>query len=70
MANTPHSTAPPPQSAVAPTEPDISKVPEGFKLAPIGSRDYVAGQPVDEKELEKTQAEAKARKEAGHAQTK
>jgi len=37
--------------------------PPDFKLAKPGSRDYVAGQPVDEKELEETMAEAKKRME-------
>jgi hypothetical protein len=46
---------------------DISQVPKDFKLPPLGSRDWVAGQPADEAELEKTMAEAKKRKEEGHA---
>jgi hypothetical protein len=29
--------------------------------APVGSKDYVAGQPVDEEEFRRTEAEAKAR---------
>jgi len=36
-----------------------------FKLGKVGTRDYVAGQPVDEKELSEVTAEAKKRLEAG-----
>jgi hypothetical protein len=42
-------------------------MPKDFKLAPVGSKDWVAGQPTDEAELAKTQAEAKQRKAEGHA---
>lgn len=42
--------------------------PKDFKLAKEGSKDYVAGQPVDEKELGEVTAEAEKRMKAGHDQ--
>ena len=51
-----------------PFVPDPSKGVDGedFKLAKPGQRDYVAGQPVDEKELADTVKAAKARLDAAH----
>lgn len=45
--------------------PDVSAAPKDFKLAPVGSRDWVAGQPIDQAEFDKTQADAKKRHEEG-----
>jgi hypothetical protein len=56
----PKPPAPPP-SPPPPSEDDVAAVPKDFKLAEPGSRDYVAGQPVDEEELQKTQEAARKR---------
>ena len=45
---------------------EASLHPKDFKLAKPGSKDYVAGQPVDEKELGEVTAEAEKRMQAGH----
>jgi len=52
--------------AAAKEEPAAAKE-EPFKLAPVGSKDYVAGQPVDEAELAKVTEEDNKRKAAGKA---
>ena len=48
---------------------EASLHPKDFKLAQPGSKDYVAGQPVDEKELDEVTAAAEKRMEAGHSKT-
>ena len=48
---------------------EASLHPKDFKLAQPGSKDYVAGQPVDEKELGEVTAAAEKRMEAGHSKT-
>jgi len=44
--------------------------PEDFHLAKPGSRDYVAGQPADEEELAKTEAERGARLKAAQEEAR
>jgi hypothetical protein len=71
MANQPHPQPPPrPQPPQSPPQPppqppkpeeDAAALPKDFKLAEPGSRDYVAGQPIDEEELRKTQEAARKR---------
>jgi hypothetical protein len=73
MANQPHPQPPsppppqqprpqpPPPPAPPKPEEDAAALPKDFKLAPPGSRDYVAGQPIDEEELRKTQEAARKR---------
>ena len=80
MAQAPHAPAksdntPPPAASAAPAENESVKQereaieaalhPKDFKLAKPGSRDYVAGQPVDDKELGEVTAEAEKRMKAG-----
>jgi hypothetical protein len=62
----------PPQSQPQPKptpkpepEDDAAALPKDFKLPEVGSRDYVAGQPVDDAELQKTQEAARKRIEEG-----
>ena len=72
---TPQPPPPPPpheaQQAVKPSPdlppkpPDNYPEPKDQKLAPPGSKDYVAGQPADEAEQAKTEAEAHAKAEPG-----
>jgi hypothetical protein len=63
-----HGSAPPlppvkePLSPVPPAPLDYQPPPADFKLAKVGSKDYVAGQPIDEKELLEVTAEDKLRK--------
>jgi hypothetical protein len=70
-SETPKPAAPPPAAPTGlppeATTGDVTIIPPDFKLAKVGSRDYVAGQPVDEEELDKTMAAARQRKEEGHA---
>jgi colicin import membrane protein len=72
MANQPHPQPPPQQPRPQPPPPpppapppkpeeDAAALPKDFKLAEPGSRDYVAGQPIDEEELRKTQEAARKR---------
>jgi hypothetical protein len=42
----------------------LAEVPRDFRLAKPGDRDYVAGQPIDEAELQRTQEAARRRAEA------
>lgn len=71
-----HASAP---STSAPASKSDEHVPDGhaeeapppdFKLAKVGSRDWVAGQPVDDAEFAKTEADAKKRFDAGQAASK
>lgn len=58
-----------PQDAQAQRELEAAEAalhPKDFKLAQPGSKDYVAGQPVDEKELGEVTAEAEKRLKSGH----
>lgn len=63
----PADQTPPAEPVKEDVYPEPGKNPDGtdFKL-PTG-KDYVAGQPVDESELEKTTADEKKRIEEGHA---
>ena len=56
---------PPSPSELSPKPPDNYPEPKDFHLAEPGSKDYVAGQPVDDAELSKTEADAKAKAEPG-----
>ena len=59
------SDAPPKTPGELPPKTENYPPPKDFHLAEPGSKDYVAGQPADEAELTKTEADAKAKAEPG-----
>ena len=62
----PHAMPPKASTPDLPSKPpDNYPEPKDFHLAEPGSKDYVAGQPVDDAELSKTEADAKAKAEPG-----
>jgi hypothetical protein len=56
-----HPTEPSTIPDVPAKEPETYPPPKDFKLAEPGSKDYVAGQPVDEEELAETEEAARAK---------
>jgi|SRR5215471_4809332 len=59
--------APAPDPAPAPAPAPTPAVEDKPKIVPAGHRDYVAGQPVDDEELQKTEQEHAEKMAAGKA---
>jgi hypothetical protein len=79
MVDTRHP-APPPPPAARPTQPappasaqhpaEPAKRDAPGKLPPVGSKDYIAGQPIDEEEQKKTEGDHDALMKAGEEKRK
>jgi hypothetical protein len=74
MPDNKHPTTPPPAQPAKPAEPATpTRSPYEAKpnpLPPVGSRDYVAGQPIDEEEQRKVDGEHEAKLKAAQEEAR